>query len=152
MEHDEDRISCTALFLQGNVLRWYDDNIDGINHRKDVVRGTPKFQYSNSATLQLMWHFVIPATLCDHPPKKSHRVATPIDHPVHVAYCLPLPYRTPFYFYALLLPSYFISNLFYILFPIPSIFRILPLSLFRDPLLVAMHSVPYVVPLHLGSP
>jgi len=32
MEHDEDHISCTALFLQGNTLHWYDDNIDGINH------------------------------------------------------------------------------------------------------------------------
>jgi len=32
MEHDEDRISCTALFLQGNALCWYDNNINGINH------------------------------------------------------------------------------------------------------------------------
>jgi len=36
MEHDEDRISCMALFLQGDALCWYDDNVDGINHRKDV--------------------------------------------------------------------------------------------------------------------
>jgi len=36
MEHDEDHISCTALFLQGNMLHWYDDNIDGINHQKDI--------------------------------------------------------------------------------------------------------------------
>jgi len=116
------------------------------------VRGTPKFQYSDSATLQLMQHFVIPATLCNHPLKKSHQVATPIDHPVCVAYCLPLPYHSPFYFCALLLPSYFISISFHILFPILSIFHILLLSLFCDLLLVAMHSVPYVVPLCLGSP
>jgi len=32
MEHDEDRISCTALFLQGDALCWYDDNVDGINY------------------------------------------------------------------------------------------------------------------------
>jgi len=36
------------------------------------VRGTPKFQYSNSATLQLMRHFAISATLCNHLPKKLH--------------------------------------------------------------------------------
>jgi len=42
------------------------------------------------------------------------------------------------------LVSHIIFNTFYI--------HILPLSLFRDPLLVAMHSVPYVVPLRLGSP
>jgi len=35
MEHDKDCISCTALFLQGNTLCWYDDNVDGINHQKD---------------------------------------------------------------------------------------------------------------------
>ena len=113
------------------------------------VRGTPKFQYSDSATHATL---AIPATLCDHPPKKSHRVATPIDHPVCVAYCLPLPCHSPFYFCASLLPSYSTSTLFHILFPILSMFHILPLSLFRDPLLVAMHSVPYVAPLRLGSP
>jgi len=32
MEHDKNCISCTALFLQGDVLCWYDDNVDGINH------------------------------------------------------------------------------------------------------------------------
>jgi len=32
MEHDEDHISCTALFLQGDALCWYDDNVNGINH------------------------------------------------------------------------------------------------------------------------
>jgi len=32
MEHDEDHISCMALFLQGNGLCWYDDNVNGINH------------------------------------------------------------------------------------------------------------------------
>jgi len=64
-----------------------------------AVRGTLKFQYSN------MWHFAIPATLCDHPPKKSHQVTAPIDHSVHVTYCLSLPHCSPFYFYALLLPS-----------------------------------------------
>ena len=119
---------------------------------KEAVRGTPKFQYSDSVTLWLMWHFAISATLCNHLPKKSHWVATPIDHPVHVAYCLPLPCRSPFHFCALLLPSYSISIMFHILFPILSICHILPLSLFHDPLLVAMHSVPYVVPLCLGSP
>jgi len=31
MEHDEDHVSCTALFLQGNALHWYDNNVDGIN-------------------------------------------------------------------------------------------------------------------------
>jgi len=36
MEHDKDRISCMALFLQGDMLCWYDDNVNGINHRKDV--------------------------------------------------------------------------------------------------------------------
>jgi len=36
MEHDEDCISCMALFLQGDALHWYNDNIDGINHQKDV--------------------------------------------------------------------------------------------------------------------
>jgi len=90
-----------------------------------------------------MQHFAIPVTLCDHPPKKSHWVATPIDHPVCVAYCLPLPYCSPFYFCALLLPSYSISISFHILFPILSIFHILPLSLFCDLLLFAMHSVLY---------
>ena len=113
------------------------------------VRGTPKFQYSDSATLVTL---AIPVTLCNCPPKKLHQVTTPIDHPVHVTYCLPLPHCSPFYFYALLLPSYSISISFYILFPILSIFHILPLSLFCDLLLVAVHSVPYVVPLHLGSP
>ena len=83
------------------------------------VRGTPKFQYSNSATL---------VTLCDHPPKKSHQVATPIDHPVHVTYCLPLPCHSPFYFCALLLPSYSISISFHILFPILSTLISLPWS------------------------
>jgi len=29
MEHDEDRISCMALFLQGDALCWYDNNVDG---------------------------------------------------------------------------------------------------------------------------
>jgi len=38
--------------------------------------------------------------------------------------------------------SHIISNTFYI--------HILPLSLFRDPLLVAMHSVPYAVPFAWG--
>jgi len=36
MEHDEDHVSCMALFLQGDALHWYDDNVDGINHWKDV--------------------------------------------------------------------------------------------------------------------
>jgi len=36
MEHDKDHVSCMALFLQGDALRWYNDNDDGINHRKDV--------------------------------------------------------------------------------------------------------------------
>jgi len=36
MEHGEDCISCTALFLQGNGLCWYNDSIDGINHQKDI--------------------------------------------------------------------------------------------------------------------
>jgi len=118
----------------------------------EAVRGTPKFQYSDSATLWLMQHFAISATLCNHLPKKSHWVTTPIDHPVRVAYCLPLPHCSPFHFCALLLPSYSISIMLHILFPILSIFHILPLSLFCDLLLVAMHSVPYVVPLCLGSP
>ena len=78
------------------------------------VRGTPN---SNIPTLQLMRHFAISATLCNHPPKKSHQVTTPIDHPVHVTYCLPLPHHSPFYFCALLLPSYSISISFHILFP-----------------------------------
>ena len=99
-----------------------------------------------------MWHFVIPVTLCNHPPKRLHWVATSIDHLVHVTYCLSLPYHSPFYFCALLLPPYSISILFHILFPTLSVFHILPLSLFHDLLLVAMHFVPYVVPLHLGSP
>ena len=97
-----------------------------------------------------MQHFVIPVTLCNHPPKKSHQVTAPIDHSVHVAHCLPLPHCSPFYFCALLLSSYSISILFHILFPILSVFPILPLSLFHDLLLVAMHSVPYVVPLTWG--
>jgi len=124
------------------------------------VRGTLKFQYSNSAThLKFQYSnfathvtLVIPATLCNHPPKKSHQVAAPIDHSVCAAHCLPLPHQSPFYSCALLLPSYSISILFHILFPILSVFHILPLSLFCDPLLVAMHSVPYVIPLCLGSP
>jgi len=115
-------------------------------------KGNSQIPNSNIPTLQLMWHFVIPATLCNHPPKKLHQVTMPIDHSVCVTYCLSLPHCSPFYFHALLLPSYSISILFHILFPILSVFHILPLSLFRDPLLVAMHSVPYVVPLHLGSP
>ena len=91
------------------------------------VRGTPKFQSnSNIPTLRLMRHFAIPVTLCDRPPKKSHQVATPIDHPVRVAYCLPLPCHSPFYFCALLLPSYSTSISFHTLFPILSIFHILP--------------------------
>jgi len=113
------------------------------------VRGTLKFQHSDSVTHVTL---AIPATLCNHPPKRSHQVATPIDHSVHVVYCLSLPHRSPFYFGALLLPPYSISILFHILFPILSVFHILPLSLFHDLLLVAMHSVPNVVPLHLGSP
>jgi len=116
---------------------------------KYTVRGTLKFQHSDSVTHA---HFAIPVTLCNHPPKKSHQVTTPIDHPVCVAYCLPLPCCSPFYFCALLLPSYSISISFHILFPILSIFYILPLSLFCDLLLVAMHSVPYVVPPCLGIP
>jgi len=36
MEHVKNCVSCMALFLQGATLRWYDDNIDGINHQKDV--------------------------------------------------------------------------------------------------------------------
>jgi len=36
MEHDKDHISCMALFLQGDVLCWYDDNVDAINHWKDI--------------------------------------------------------------------------------------------------------------------
>jgi len=40
--------------------------------------------------------------------------------------------------------SHIISNTFYMAYS--------PLSLFCDRLLVAMHSVPYVVPLCLGSP
>jgi len=36
MEHDEDCISCMALFLQGDVLCWYNNNINGINHQKDI--------------------------------------------------------------------------------------------------------------------
>ena len=107
---------------------------------QETIRGTPKFQYSNSVTL------------CNHPPKKSHQVATPIDHLVHVAFCRSLPHCSPFYFCALLFPSYSISILFHILFPILFVFHILPLSLFHDLLLVAMHSVPYVAPLRLGSP
>jgi len=99
-----------------------------------------------------MQHFVISVTLCDHPSKKLHQVTAPIDHSVHVTYCLPLPHHSPFYFCALLLPSYSISILFHIWFPILSLFHILPLSLFCDLLLVAMHPVPYVVPLRLGSP
>jgi len=64
------------------------------------VRGTLKFQYSDSVTL------------CNHPPKKSHQVAAPIDHSVCVTYCLPLPHHSPFYFCALLLSSYSISIYF----------------------------------------
>jgi len=98
------------------------------------VRGTPKFHCSNSVTLWLMWHFAILIT----------------QYMSHIG--LPLPCHPPFYFCALLLPSYSISISFHILFPILSIFHILSLSLFCDLLLVAMHSVPYVVPLCLGSP
>jgi len=36
MEHDEDYVSCMALFLQGDALCWYDDNVNRINHQKDV--------------------------------------------------------------------------------------------------------------------
>jgi len=36
MEHDKDCISCMALFLQGDALCWYNDNVDGINHRKNI--------------------------------------------------------------------------------------------------------------------
>jgi len=36
MEHDEDQVSCMALFLQGNTLHWYDNNVNRINHQKDV--------------------------------------------------------------------------------------------------------------------
>jgi len=36
MECDEDCISCMALVLQGDMLCWYNDNINGINHQKDV--------------------------------------------------------------------------------------------------------------------
>ena len=121
----------------------------GINMVDICVRGTLKFQYSNYTTHATL---AIPVTLCNHPPKKLHQVAAPIDHSVHVTHCLPLPHRSPFYFCALLLSSYSISILFHILFPILSVFHILPLSLFCDLLLVAMHSVPYVVPLCLGSP
>jgi len=106
----------------------------------------PSFQLCNSC--DTLWFL----RLCNHPPEKLHQVAAPIDHSVHVTYCLSLPHCSPFYFCALLLPSYSISILFHILFPILSVFHILLLSLFCDPLLVAMHSVPYVVPLCLGSP
>jgi len=54
----------------------------------NLVRGTLKFQYSDSVTHATL---VIPVTLCDHPPKKSHQVAAPIDHSVCVTHCLPLP-------------------------------------------------------------
>jgi len=36
MEHDKDHISCMALFLQGDALCWYDNNVNGINHQKDI--------------------------------------------------------------------------------------------------------------------
>jgi len=36
MEYNEDHVSCMALFLEGNTLCWYDDNINGINHQKDI--------------------------------------------------------------------------------------------------------------------
>jgi len=76
-------------------------------------KGNSQIPNSNIPTLQLMWHFVIPATLCNHPPKKLHQVTMPIDHSVCVTYCLSLPHCSPFYFHALLLPSYSISILFH---------------------------------------
>ena len=35
-EFDEDHVVCTALFLQGQVLMWYSDNVDGMDHQKEV--------------------------------------------------------------------------------------------------------------------
>jgi len=78
-----------------------------------AVRGTLKFQHSNSVT-----HVTL-CNSCDSVqslPKKLHWVTTPIDHSVCVTYCLSLPHHSPFYFCALLLPSYSISILFHILF------------------------------------
>jgi len=138
-----------ALMKSLCINLWYATSCMSQNfiRRIKCVRGTLKFQHSDSAT-----HATLCDSLCDRPPKKLHQVATPIDHPVCAAYGLPLPHHSPFYFCALLLPSYSISISFHILFPILSIFHILPLSLFHDPLLVAMHSVPYVAPLRSGSP
>jgi len=99
-----------------------------------LVRGTPKipiFRLCNSVT-----H----ATLCDScdsvwssTPKKSalsRNTYWPTPYMSHIVYpyhAVPLSISV-----ASLLPSYSTSISFHILFPILSIFHILPLSLFRD--------------------
>jgi hypothetical protein len=36
MEYDKEHVVCMALYLDGAVVTWYDDNMDGIDHQKDI--------------------------------------------------------------------------------------------------------------------
>jgi len=86
------------------------------------VSGTPKFQYSDSVTLQLMQHCAIPATLCNHPPKKVAPSCNTYWSPSTCRILSTHTMSSPFLFLCLAIAilfhphliSHIISNTFYI--------------------------------------
>jgi hypothetical protein len=36
MEYDREQVVCTAMYLEGTVATWYGNNVDGLDHQRDV--------------------------------------------------------------------------------------------------------------------
>jgi hypothetical protein len=36
MEYDRERVVCMAMYLEGTAATWYDDNVNGLDHQRDV--------------------------------------------------------------------------------------------------------------------
>jgi hypothetical protein len=36
MEYDRECVVCMALYLNGAVVTWYNNNVDGIDHQRDI--------------------------------------------------------------------------------------------------------------------
>jgi len=76
-------------FHAGLPTPWFCCSQVDVSLKGGWCKGNSQIQYSNSATHVTL---VIPVTLCNHPSKKSHQVAAPIDHSVCVTHCLPFPF------------------------------------------------------------
>jgi len=118
-----------------------------------LCKGNPQLPPTTLPTFsRTLWLHVTSCNAMWSFTQKSHWVTLLMDHLVCVAYYLLWLHHPPFHSCAIPMLFHSISTLFHLPFPMSSIFHILLLSPFHDPLLVARCSDHYVVALCLGSP